>query len=188
MVSILRRMTKLRALLAIKLGPGAAVLPKNVTKLHMEFAKRLNEGHFGPRKFWQSYLPRLKYHNPAVSMTLDRTTNQEGPALMTVYFDDTAQPQTPSAPVSGTQTEPTTSDKQRVVTINMKHRHESEILSQLLALTNAVPVEPTPEEVEQLQELAGQQEVSEKDSARHRIFNKEKKREEAILAQARSGA
>lgn len=107
---------------------------------------------------------------------------------MTVYFDDTAQPQTPSAPLSGTQTEPTTSDKQRVVTINMKHRHESEILSQLLALTNAVPVEPTPEEVEQLQELAGQQEVSEKDSARHRIFNKEKKREEAILAQARSGA
>ncbi|KFZ12811.1 hypothetical protein V502_06915 [Pseudogymnoascus sp. VKM F-4520 (FW-2644)] len=186
MVSILRRMTKLRALLAIKLGPGAAVLPKNVTKLHMEFAKRMNDGHFGPRKFWQSYLPRLKFHNPAVSMTLDRTTNQEGPALMTVYFDDATQPQTPSAPVAGTQTEPTTSNQQRVVTINMKHRHESEILSQLLALTNAVPVEPTPEEVEQLQELAAQQEVSEKDSARHRVFNEEKKREEAILAQARS--
>lgn len=119
-------------------------------------------------------------------MTLERTTNQEGPALMTVYFDDATQPQTPSAPVAGTQTERTTSNQQRVVTINMKHRHESEILSQLLALTNAVPVEPTPEEVEQLQELAAQQEVSEKDTARHRVFNQEKKREEAILAQARS--
>ncbi|KFY74689.1 hypothetical protein V501_02765 [Pseudogymnoascus sp. VKM F-4519 (FW-2642)] len=185
MVGILRRMTKLRALLAIKLGPGAAVLPKNVTKLHMEFAKRMNDGHYGPRKFWHSCLPRLKYHNPTVSMTLERTTNQEGPALMTVYFDDATQPETP---VAGTQTEPTTSSQQRVVTINMKHRHESEILSQLLALTNAVPVEPTPEEVEQLQQLAAQQEVSERDSARHAIFNAEKKREKAILAQARTAA
>ncbi|OAF59729.1 hypothetical protein VC83_03785 [Pseudogymnoascus destructans] len=188
MVSILRRMTKLRALLAIKLGPGAAVLPKNVTKLHMEFAKRMNDGHYGPRKFWHSCLPRLKYHNPTVSMTLERTTNQEGPALMTVYFDDATHPQTPSAPVAGTQTEPPASSQQRVVTINMKHRHESEILSQLLALTNAVPVEPTPEEVEQLQKLAALKEVGERDSARHRIFNAEKKREEAILAQARSAA
>ncbi|KFY08340.1 hypothetical protein V492_06310 [Pseudogymnoascus sp. VKM F-4246] len=187
MVSILKRMTKLRALLAIKLGPGAAVLPKNVTKLHMEFAKRMNDGHFGPRKFWQSYLPRLKYHNPTVSMTLERTENQEGPALMTVYFDDTTQPQTPSSPAAGTQTEPTTSNQQRVVTINMKHRHESEILSQLLALTNAVPVEPTPEETERLAELAVKQELSEKDSARHLIYNQEKKREQAILAHARSG-
>lgn len=119
-------------------------------------------------------------------MTLERTTDQEGPALMTVYFDDTTQPQTPSAPVAGTQTEPTTSNQQRVVTINMKHRHESEILSQLLALTNAVPVEPTAEEVEQLQQLAAHQELSERDSSRHRVFNEEKKREEAILAQARS--
>jgi large subunit ribosomal protein MRP49 len=118
-------------------------------------------------------------------MTLERTTNQEGPALMTVYFDDATQPETP---VAGTQTEPTTSSQQRVVTINMKHRHESEILSQLLALTNAVPVEPTPEEVEQLQQLAAQQEVSERDSARHAIFNAEKKREKAILAQARTAA
>jgi DNA-binding protein H-NS len=97
-------------------------------------------------------------------MTLERTTNQEGPALMTVYFDDATQPETP---VAGTQTEPTTSSQQRVVTINMKHRHESEILSQLLALTNAVPVEPTPEEVEQLQQLAAQQEVSERYTNAH---------------------
>lgn len=119
-------------------------------------------------------------------MTLERTTNQEGPALMTVYFDDAPQPQTPGAPVASSQTEPTTSSQQRVATINMKHRHESEILSQLLALTNAVPVEPTPQETEQLQELAAQQELSERDSARHAIYNAEKKREEAILAQARS--
>lgn len=119
-------------------------------------------------------------------MTLDRTANQEGPALMTVYFDDNTQPQTPTALPGSAQIEPKTSNQQRVVTINMKHRHESEILSQLLALTNAVPVEPTPEEAQQLEELAAHQELSAKDSARHRVYNEEKKREEAILAQARS--
>jgi large subunit ribosomal protein MRP49 len=122
-------------------------------------------------------------------MTVERTTNQEGPALMTIYFNDTTQPQVPSASVASTQSDPAPSNQQhRLVTINMKHRHESEILSQLLALTNAVPVEPTPDEVEQLRELAEQQELSEKDSTKHRIYNEEKKREEAIISQARAAS
>jgi large subunit ribosomal protein MRP49 len=31
-------------------------------------------------------LPRLKYHNPAIPMTVSRTTNQTGPATFSIFF------------------------------------------------------------------------------------------------------
>ncbi len=36
-------------LLAIRLGPGAAILPKNIDRLHMDFAIKIDDGHRGPR-------------------------------------------------------------------------------------------------------------------------------------------
>jgi len=67
----------------------------------------------------------------------------------------------------------------------MKHRHESEILSQLLAITKASPVEPTPEELEELRRLEEQQIESEKDARRSQAVNEKRRRQAAILAQAR---
>ncbi|KAG0646061.1 hypothetical protein D0Z07_8212 [Hyphodiscus hymeniophilus] len=62
MVTVIRRMRKLRTindsqltsaqLLALKLGPGAAVFPPEVTRLHLEFAVKQENGHTGAR-----YLP-----------------------------------------------------------------------------------------------------------------------------------
>lgn len=67
----------------------------------------------------------------------------------------------------------------------MKHRHESQILVQLLAITKAVPIEPTEEESEQIRELEEQQLLSEQDSKRSQAANEKRKRAEAMLAQAR---
>jgi large subunit ribosomal protein MRP49 len=128
-------------------------------------------------------------------MTINRTTDQKGPATMTIYFADpitaektppavssTTTSQISSAPVAkSTPMAPT----ERTATINMKHRHESQILSQLLAITKAVPVEPTKEELEQIQELEEQQRLSEQDSKRSQAVNAKRKRTEAMLAQAR---
>ncbi len=36
-------------LLAIRLGPGAAVLQPEITKIHMDFAYDIHDGHYGPR-------------------------------------------------------------------------------------------------------------------------------------------
>ncbi len=36
-------------LLNIRYGPGAAILPSEVTRIHLEFAKRWNDGQYGPR-------------------------------------------------------------------------------------------------------------------------------------------
>ena len=50
MVSLSQRMRKLQTkLLAIRLGPGALVLPKEVKRIHMRFGTKINGGHMGPR-------------------------------------------------------------------------------------------------------------------------------------------
>jgi len=67
----------------------------------------------------------------------------------------------------------------------MKHRPESEILDQLLAITRARIVKPTAEETRQIQEIEDQNARSERDSIMMAEVNAKRKREEAILIQAR---
>jgi large subunit ribosomal protein MRP49 len=74
---------------------------------------------------------------------------------------------------------------ERVETINMKHRTDSEILTQLMALTRAKPVYATPEEVEQLRELEEARKQSLRDQTRSIKENEKRKKRDAMLAQAR---
>jgi len=67
----------------------------------------------------------------------------------------------------------------------MKHRSPSEILDKLLKLTNAKVVKATPEETRQIQELEQQERESQRDAAEMARVNAKRKREEAILTQAR---
>lgn len=128
-------------------------------------------------------------------MTVNRTLEQMGPAQMTIHFTDptsahntppaissTADRQISSVPVAAsTPIAPT----ERTVTINMKHRHEAEILSQLLSVTKALTVEPTEEDLETLRDLAEKRKQSEIDAKRTKEVLEQKKREEAMLAQAK---
>jgi large subunit ribosomal protein MRP49 len=145
------------------------------------------------RKFWRDCLPRLKYHNPAVSMTVNRTQNQEGPALMSVHYttqspaattdptiSTTASKQTP--PVAGSELG---SAMTQIKTINMKHRSESEILDELMKLTEARAVKATVEDMRQIRELEEQNRQSELEAVKSAELNAEKKRQKAILDQAR---
>ncbi|KAG4431244.1 hypothetical protein IFR05_013266 [Cadophora sp. M221] len=134
----------------------------------MDFARDLEDGHYGPRKFWRNCLPRLKYHNPAIPMTVNRTNDQSGPALLTIHFTN------PSGPAA-----------ERTEVINMKHRPESEILDQLLAITRAKVVKPTAEESRQIQDIEDQNARSERDYVMMAEVNAKRKREEAFLIQAR---
>lgn len=50
MVSLPQRMRKLQdKLLAIRLGSGALLLPKEVTRINLRFAAKIDGGHMGPR-------------------------------------------------------------------------------------------------------------------------------------------
>jgi len=161
----------------------------------MDFARKLNDGHFGPRKFWKTYLPRLKYHNPAVPMTINRTSDQKGPALMTIHFTDPtsavntgpAISSTTDAQSSGALVAASTAatPTERTETFDMKHRHESEILSHLLSIIKAVPLQPSTEELQQISDLEEQRKQSEIDAQRSQKVNEKRRRRDAMLAQAR---
>lgn len=38
------------------------------------------------RKFWQNYMPSLKYYNPGVEMDVVRTAEAGGPSTLTIEF------------------------------------------------------------------------------------------------------
>lgn len=72
--------------------------------------------------------------------------------------------------------------------LDMKNRDVSEIVAQLMTLTNAKPVKPTAEETRQLQELEEYRVKSAQDRERMKAVMEQRRREEAILTQARGEA
>ena len=141
----------------------------------------------GARKIWRNCLPRLKYHNPAVSMTVERSDNQSGPSVLTVYYGSRTQPALPVPTISndeGVSTEDRGSlDKTEV--IDMKGKHEREILDDLLGITRARTVESTEEEAAELAQLEEQQRRSGIDRERTTRLVEAEKREKMLLEQAR---
>lgn len=165
------------------------------TRSRAEIDLAIADGRPFLRKFWHNCLPRLKYHNPAVPMTINRTDDQEGPALMTIHFTTASEAANTKPPISTTASQelsvapvaPPTREAQteRIVQINMKHRHESEILSALMAATKAKALEPTAEEKELMRTLEEARKLSETDSKRSKAVNEKRRAQEAVLAQAR---
>ncbi|RFU80966.1 ribosomal mrp49 [Trichoderma arundinaceum] len=181
-------------LINIRCGPGAAVLPAEVTRIHMDFALRLKGGHMGARKFWKEYLPRLKYHNPSVPMIVNRHDQNQLPPTMTIYLrkpnSSTAASSEPLAQPSSSRTnlskaQPPTADE-RVVHIDMTNKHSSHILEFFMAETRAVPLQPTNEEIAEMQSLETLRKNADVDRERVRQLRLEKKKEEDMLKRARA--
>ncbi|OJD31802.1 50s ribosomal protein mrp49 [Diplodia corticola] len=212
MPTIGQRMFKLKQLLGIRLGPGAAVMPKEVKKITMRFAPKIDDGHAGPkyvpnhlsprrragqdesddRRFFRKALPRLQYRNPALRVVVDRRAAQSDPPIMNVFFDtssssstttgaDPAAAPTVAAGNISTQSGP----NERIVTIHMKDKTDSEILQQLYEVTGAQEIEPTEVEKDELRELAERAERSRRDSELQAEVNRQRKREAQLLAAAR---
>jgi hypothetical protein len=68
----------------------------------------------------------------------------------------------------------------------MKHRHSTDIFSEFLTLTNARELKPTPDETKEFEELKLYQARSARDRAKNKAYHDAKKREAAILAQAKA--
>ena len=141
----------------------------------------------GARKIWRNCLPRLKYHNPAVSMTVERSDNQSGPSMLTVYYGSRSQSAS-SAPLRSNGDGVSTEDDgslEKTETIDMKGRHEREILNDLLGITQARTVESTEDEAAELARLEEQQRRSAIDRERTARVVETEKREKMLLEQAR---
>jgi large subunit ribosomal protein MRP49 len=131
-------------------------------------------------------------------MTVDRVANQDTDteAVMSVHFApaDSTHQTSDSATSSPAPTDSTTSGTQpsdhdptdRVETINMKNRTNSEILQDLVKLTKAYPIQPTEEEKEQLRSLEQQRIRSERDRKQVLEYRARVAREKQILEQGRN--
>ncbi|KAI1381506.1 CI-B8 domain-containing protein [Hypoxylon crocopeplum] len=194
-------------ILAIRHGPGAAILPPEITRIHMDFRQKWNNGHFGPRKFWKTCLPRLKFYNPAIPMLVNRTRDESEstPAKMSIYFRQTSlSSNTPAAlstklsalplaqqPRSSIENEhpaPEPEEGERVVTIDMKNIHSDDILAEFMAKTGATPVKPTPSEQFMMDEIEELHKRAAFDRVIARKYLEDKRREERSLAMARQEA
>ncbi|EFX06292.1 50S ribosomal protein mrp49 [Grosmannia clavigera kw1407] len=197
MVGVARRMNKLKALLNIRHGPGAALLPSEVSRIHLEFAQRWNDGQYGPRKFWQTCLPRLKYWNPAVPMIVNRTSEATGPATLTIYFRQKqegviaaaeateAEPQ-PSSSFVGESKAPQPTPTERTVQIDMKGLRSDAILQDFLSKSGAIPVSPSSQEQADMREVEERAERASVDREVMLKYLTARRREAALLAQAKS--
>ncbi|KAK4038946.1 CI-B8 domain-containing protein [Parachaetomium inaequale] len=193
MVGVIRRLNQLTALVRIRNGPGAAVLPQDVTRIHMEFAHKINGGHMGPRKFWRDALPRLKYWNPAVPMVVNRSNNQEGPAMLTLYFREPGSAFTSDIPQPSSSTEgfakaPVPAPGERVLTIDMKNRRSEAILKEFMDKSGAVAVKMTPQDEAKLREVEDLEATGAIDREKVAKMNAAAKREKQMIAQAHSEA
>ncbi|KAG6003030.1 hypothetical protein E4U54_000759 [Claviceps lovelessii] len=156
----------------------------------------MDEGHMGARKFWQECLPRLKYHNPSIPMILNRHDQNQTPPLLTIYLR-TKPDDTTTTTTSTTTTQPASSRSnlspaqppgphERTLTIDMKDKHSSHILEHFMAETRAVPVQPSKEEIAEMQYLEGMNRQASLDRERVRQLRAEKKKEEDMLKRARA--
>lgn len=127
-------------------------------------------------------------------MTIDRSASSADPAILSIHFapQDAAQTSNSAtsspAPVDSTTSSTTPSDHaptERVQSIDMKHRTNLEILQDVIRLTKAFPVEPTPEEQEEMRLLEEQRVRSLRDSKLSQEVRTRQKREKELLEQAR---
>jgi large subunit ribosomal protein MRP49 len=165
----------------------------------MQFATHIENGHRGPRKFWRLMYPRLKYHNPAIPMSVRRSADKTFPAILSVFMRG-APPATPPSTTSAfrpvgpndemirwkpdaPRREP--AEGERLVEIDMQNRSEAEIWDEFVKVTGAAQVEPTAAEVEEMDRLAALRTVSDADRVRTRVVWEALQREKNILKMAK---
>ena len=127
-------------------------------------------------------------------MTIDRNIPQTEAPTMTVFFTSPDAPKTSSLPTGApVPTQSTSGDKatsdyaptERTEEIAMANRTPGEILEDLLRVTKGTVVQPTEQDREDLEMLQQARLRSGRDSKLSLEVRERKKREEALLAQAR---
>ena len=126
-------------------------------------------------------------------MTVNRTEDQQGPATLTVFFAPPSKSSATALPAPSSSTDPSTAPSDhtpsdRIESIDMKHKHESEILSHLLELTKGQPYEMTTDERMELREVEDFKRSSARDREAQARLNEVRRQEQALLDSARAAS
>lgn len=124
-------------------------------------------------------LPRVKFRNPTVPIAIRRHEDADGPSLLHIYTSTNAA----SSP--GAATTPADDSAPPTHTIDIRNKHESEILDLLVEKTGAVQLQPTEQELEEQREVAEFKIRSEQDRVDVREKLVKQRREEQLLKLAR---
>ncbi|KAH8435385.1 mitochondrial 54S ribosomal protein mL61 [Aspergillus melleus] len=195
MVNMLKRMRKLQSLVNIRVGTGAATFPTAssankefpaITRLHLTYARKIYGGHQGARHFWRNCLPRLKYHNPAIPMTVRRTDEQDGPAALTIYFAEQASN---AASLAASQINdkhaPAPSETEKSAILDVKNLDYQQIWKKVQMMTGAQEIAATAEEEAEVRKFEQWRQQSDKDRVRMAGLRQAKKDQERMLQEAR---
>ncbi|KAL2828977.1 CI-B8 domain-containing protein [Aspergillus cavernicola] len=196
MVNLAQRMRKLKTrLLNVRVGTGAAIFPSAatatkefpaITRLHLTYAQKIYGGHLGARHFWRNCLPRLKYHNPAIPISVQQTKDQEGPAALTIYFaEKISNAASLTAAQATDKLAPKPSETEKTATVDLKNLDYKDIWTSVKMITGAQEVPATAEEEKQLQEVEQLRQRSIQDRARVAGIRQAKKDQERMLQEAR---
>ncbi|KAG0646170.1 hypothetical protein D0Z07_8211 [Hyphodiscus hymeniophilus] len=125
-------------------------------------------------------------------MTVSRSSNQSGPALLTVHFASPSAAASAPRPISSTTSAHTSSAPVAACSYRKDgdNKHEAPgrgvILEALMELTKAKQVLPTEEEVRQLAELEEFRERAARDAEAQNKYLAKTKREKEIMDRARN--
>ncbi|KAJ5225743.1 hypothetical protein N7468_006968 [Penicillium chermesinum] len=197
MVNLFKRMRKLSTTLNVRTGLGAALFPTPktatkefpaVTRLHLTYAKRIEDGHRGARHFWRQCLPRLKYHNPGVGITVRQTDDQAGPAALTIYFSERLS--STAAAIAGANQvvdkhAPAPVEGEKAAVVNVKNLEFNEIWNRVQASTGAQELKPSAEDEAERKRLEAIAARAVGDRERIARIQQAKKDQERMLAEAR---
>ena len=126
-------------------------------------------------------------------MSVNRTEDQDAPAVLSVYFSQTprqsqTQPDTSRSTSSSDQTPDESAGEEREETIDMKMKTDTEILEELTRIVDGQQIEPTVQEREELESLTEQKEKSERDAKLVAEVTAKRRREQDVREQARRSA
>lgn len=184
-------------ILQTKVGTGAAIFPSlasatkehpAVTRLHLTYARRIENGHQGARHFWRECLPRLKYHNPGVGMTVKQTQDQSGPSALTIYFAEKASDAAVALANEHKTTDsfaPATNPNEASVVLDVRNHTYKQIWDRVKLMTNAQLVRTSAEDLALQKKLEAITEKAGPDRARMQAILQAKKDQARMLAVAR---
>jgi large subunit ribosomal protein MRP49 len=141
-------------------------------------------------------LPRIKYRNPTIPISISRHNDPDGPSLLHIYTTAPTPQQAPTtssvsnqAPSSSATPNPQTTlvpdTSPPTHTLNIRDVNESEILDMLVKTIGATQLEMTEQEKAEMQEMKEQNERSEKDRVEVREKLAKERREQELLKLAR---
>jgi large subunit ribosomal protein MRP49 len=155
--------------------------------MHLTYAKKIYHGHQGSRHFWRHCLPRLKYHNPGIQMSVKQTDEQEGPAALTIFFSGPPRNAATAQNASNIQDKyaPAPTATENTVVLNTKHLPYAKIWELVKGITGAEEVSATSEESAQIEKYEQMTAKAAVDRARVSGIRQAKKDQERMLREAR---